>query len=51
MLIASVEAIAVRVPLIKPIVMSHITVEQSDNVLVKVTTDDGIVGWLSLIHI
>ena len=45
MLIASVEAIPVRVPLTKPIVMSHITVEQSDNVLVKVTTDDGLIGW------
>jgi o-succinylbenzoate synthase len=45
MKIASVEAIPVRVPLTKPIVMSHITVYQSDNVLVKVTTDDGVVGW------
>ena len=45
MKIASVEAIPIRVPLTKPIVMSHITVHQSDNVLVKVTTDDGIVGW------
>lgn len=45
MKIASVEAIPIRVPLTKPIVMSHITVYQSDNVLVKVTTDDGVVGW------
>jgi len=45
MKIASVEAIPIRVPLTKPIVMSHITVHQSDNVLVKVTTDDGVVGW------
>lgn len=45
MKIASVEAIPIRVPLIKPIVMSHITIPQSDNVLVKVTTDDGVVGW------
>lgn len=45
MKIASVEAIPVRVPLTKPIRMSHITVYQSDNVLVKVTTDEGVVGW------
>ena len=45
MLITSIEAIPISVPLTKPIVMSHITVAQSDNVLVKVTTDDGIVGW------
>ncbi len=45
MLIASVEAIPIRVPLTKPIVMSHITIHHSDNVLAKVTTDDGIVGW------
>lgn len=45
MKIASVEAIPIRVPLTKPIVMSHITVYQSDNVLAKVTTDDGVVGW------
>ncbi len=45
MKIVSVEAIPVTVPLAKPIVMSHITVERSQNVLVKVTSDDGIVGW------
>ncbi len=45
MKIMSVEAFPIRVPLVKPIVMSHITVHQSDNVLVKVTTDDGVVGW------
>ncbi len=45
MQIISVEAFPITVPLVKPIVMSHITVHQSDNVLVKVTTDDGVVGW------
>lgn len=45
MKIVSVEAIPIQVPLTKPIVMSHITVHQSDNVLVKVTTDDGVIGW------
>lgn len=45
MKIASVETIPIQVPLAKPIVMSHRTVEQSDNVLVKLTTDDGVIGW------
>lgn len=45
MKITSVDAIPVTVPLAKPIVMSHITVHQSDNVLVRITTDDGVVGW------
>lgn len=41
MKIASVEAI----PLTEPIVMSHVIVAQSDNVLVKITNEDGLVGW------
>ena len=45
MKIVSVETFPITVPLTKPIVMSHITVKQSDNVLVKVTTDTGIEGW------
>src|SRR5918998_6898161 len=45
MKIVSVEAFPVRVPLAKPIVMSHITIHQSDNVLVRVETDEGIEGW------
>ena len=45
MKITSVETVPITVPLAKPIVMSHITVHQSDNVLVKVTTDEGVVGW------
>ena len=45
MKIASVETFPITVPLTKPIKMSHITIEQSNNVLVKITTDDGTVGW------
>lgn len=45
MKIVSVEAIPIAVPLTKPIVMSHITITQSNNVLAKVTTDTGLVGW------
>ncbi len=45
MKITSVETFPITVPLAKPIVMSHITIHQSDNVLVRVTTDDGVDGW------
>ncbi|HEX9855589.1 MAG TPA: enolase C-terminal domain-like protein [Acidimicrobiia bacterium] len=45
MKIVSVETFPVSVPLTKPVVMSHITIEKSDNVLVKVTADDGTYGW------
>jgi L-alanine-DL-glutamate epimerase-like enolase superfamily enzyme len=45
MKITAVEAVPVTVPLAKPIVMSHITVERSHNVLVRVETDEGVVGW------
>lgn len=45
MQIVSVEAFPVTVPLATPVVMSHITVERSDNVLVRVTTDAGVEGW------
>ncbi len=29
----------------KPVKMAHITITESHNVLVKVTTDEGIIGW------
>lgn len=45
MRIVSVEAVPITVELAKPVVMSHITVERSHNVLAKVTTDSGLVGW------
>ena len=45
MRIVSVESVPITVGLAKPVVMSHITVERSHNVLAKVTTDSGIVGW------
>ena len=45
MKIVSVDVFPIRVPLAKPIVMSHITIHQSDNVLVRVTTDEGLQGW------
>lgn len=45
MKIATVDTFPIAVPLAKPIKMAHITIEQSNNVLVKVTADDGTVGW------
>ncbi len=45
MRITGIEAIPITVPLAKPVVMSHITVAQSHNVLVAVSTSDGITGW------
>jgi L-alanine-DL-glutamate epimerase-like enolase superfamily enzyme len=43
--ITSVETFPVSLPLAKPVHMSHVTIHASNNVLVKVTTDEGIVGW------
>lgn len=45
MRIARVETFAVTLPLATPVHMSHVTIDHSDNVLVRVTTDDGVVGW------
>jgi muconate cycloisomerase len=45
MRIASVETFPVSVPLSTPVKMSHITIAQSHNVVVKITTDEGVVGW------
>ncbi len=45
MQILSIEAIPITVKLAKPVMMSHITIERSCNVLAKITTDNGLVGW------
>lgn len=45
MRISSVDTFPIVLPLVKPIKMSHITIERSENVLVRITTDTGIVGW------
>jgi L-alanine-DL-glutamate epimerase-like enolase superfamily enzyme len=45
MRITAVDTFPVALPLSKPIQMSHVTIAQSNNVLVKITTDEGIVGW------
>jgi L-alanine-DL-glutamate epimerase-like enolase superfamily enzyme len=43
--ISSVETFPVAIPLAKPVQMSNVTITKSNNVLVKVSTDEGIVGW------
>lgn len=45
MRITSVTAYPITLTLDPPVKMSHITIAQSHNVLVKVETDEGIVGW------
>ncbi|MDH4118565.1 MAG: hypothetical protein OEX04_09745 [Acidimicrobiia bacterium] len=45
MKITSVETFPISLPLSKPVQMSHVTIHVSNNVLVKITTDEGVVGW------
>ena len=43
--IKRVEAIAVRLPMAKPMKMAGVLIESADNVLVRLETDGGHVGW------
>ena len=45
MKIKALEAIAVSIPMRKPIRMAGVELTCADNVLVRVETDDGVVGW------
>ena len=45
MQITSVETFPIGIPLAKPVQMSNVTITKSNNILVKVSTDEGIVGW------
>jgi muconate cycloisomerase len=45
MRITSVDTFPVSLPLRTPVRMSHVTIDRSDNVLVRIATDDGLVGW------
>ena len=45
MKIKRIEAIAVSLPLTKPIKMAGVELRTADNVLVRLETDKGIVGW------
>ena len=43
--IKAIEAIAVSLPMHKPVQMAGETVARADNVLLRVESDDGVVGW------
>ena len=45
MKIRTVESIAVRLPMKKPVLMAGETVAQAENVFVRLETDSGAVGW------
>jgi muconate cycloisomerase len=45
MKIKSIEPIAVSLPMKKPVQMAGETVTRADNVLIRVESDDGVVGW------
>jgi muconate cycloisomerase len=43
--IKSIEPIAVSLPMLKPVIMAGEKVRQADNVLVRIESDTGLVGW------
>ena len=43
--IKAIEAIAVSLPMKKPVQMAGETVARADNVLVRIESEDGVVGW------
>ena len=45
LLIKRVDAFGVRLPLIKPLLMSGIEIRHSDNLLIRIESDSGLVGW------
>ena len=45
MKIKRIEPIAVSFPMKKPVVMAGVEIRQADNILVRVESDTGIVGW------
>jgi muconate cycloisomerase len=45
MRIAAIEPIAVSLPMKKPVIMAGEEVRRADNVLVRIETDTGLVGW------
>jgi muconate cycloisomerase len=45
MKIKSIEPIAISLPMLKPVIMAGEEIRRADNVLVRIETDDGAVGW------
>jgi L-alanine-DL-glutamate epimerase-like enolase superfamily enzyme len=43
--IKTVEPIAVSLPMLKPVIMAGEEIRRADNVLVRIETDSGLVGW------
>ncbi len=43
--IKTVEPIAVSLPMLKPVIMAGEEIRRADNVLVRIETDNGVVGW------
>jgi L-alanine-DL-glutamate epimerase-like enolase superfamily enzyme len=43
--IKTIEPIAVSLPMLKPVIMAGEVVRRADNVLVRIQTDNGLVGW------
>ena len=43
--IKSIEPIAVSLPMLKPVIMAGEEVRRADNVLLRIETDTGLVGW------
>jgi L-alanine-DL-glutamate epimerase-like enolase superfamily enzyme len=45
MKIRRIEPIAIRIPMKKPVIMAGVEIRVAENVLVRVETDDGSIGW------
>ncbi len=45
MRIRTIEPIAVSLPMLKPVIMAGEEVHRADNVLVRIETDNGLIGW------
>jgi muconate cycloisomerase len=43
--IATIEPIAVNLPMVKPVIMAGEEVRRADNVLVRIAADNGLIGW------
>jgi len=45
MIIKAIEPIAVSLPMKKPVFMAGVEIRRADNILVRIESDDGAVGW------
>jgi L-alanine-DL-glutamate epimerase-like enolase superfamily enzyme len=43
--IKTIEPLPVRLPMLKPVIMAGEEIRRADNVLVRIETDNGLVGW------